>query len=215
VYVGEGCWGAPLRENNDDKSWTRASGSFNQFNWIFVDQDKIEVRTVMTDGSEQVGEVSASNIFEPPIGLSLWSPPGGDVIRLDKKRSASPSLSESPPRKDRPAPSTQPAPTQPKPATASAPETDDLGGDWDLLPRITPNPATGRVKIDYELAQPTDVSVVLVNTAREEIARLTYDNQTAGPYSRSLDFARLPAGKYLLVVRAGRKPIKRYQLVKG
>lgn len=217
VYVGEGCWGAPLRENNDDKSWTRASGSFNQFNWIFVDQDKIEVRTVMTDGSAQVGEVSASNIFEPPIGLSLWSPPGGDVIRIDKKRSASPPAPDPVVRKDRPTQDKPTIPVQDKPAptSSSAAETDDLGGDWDVLPRITPNPATGRVKIDYELAQPADVTVVLVNTAREEIARLAYDNQTAGPYSRSLDFARLPAGKYLLVVRAGRKPVKRYQLVKG
>ena len=37
-YIGEGCWGAPTRANDDDKSWTLASGSFNQIKWIFVDQ---------------------------------------------------------------------------------------------------------------------------------------------------------------------------------
>ena len=51
VYVGEGCWGAPLRNNDDPKPWTRASGSFNQFKWIFVDREKIEVRTIQTDGA--------------------------------------------------------------------------------------------------------------------------------------------------------------------
>lgn len=29
VYVGEGCWGAPLRPSDDAKSWTRDHGSFN------------------------------------------------------------------------------------------------------------------------------------------------------------------------------------------
>ena len=29
VYVGEGCWGAPLRGADDNKSWTRDSDSFN------------------------------------------------------------------------------------------------------------------------------------------------------------------------------------------
>ena len=58
VYAGEGCWGAPLRANDDDKSWTRASGSFNQFKWIFVGREGIEMRTIKTDGSDQIGRAS-------------------------------------------------------------------------------------------------------------------------------------------------------------
>lgn len=80
VYIGEGCWGAPLRDNNQEYSWTRNTGKFNQFKWIFVDESKIEVRTVMTDGSDQVGEVHPANIFEPPVGLSLWRPSKGAVL---------------------------------------------------------------------------------------------------------------------------------------
>lgn len=83
VYVGEGCWGAPLRQADDDKPWTRASGSFNQFKWIFVDESKIEVRTVMTDGADNVASVSPSNIFKAPYGLVLWTPDSGEVIEIN------------------------------------------------------------------------------------------------------------------------------------
>jgi hypothetical protein len=82
VYVGEGCWGAPLRTNNDDKTWTRNSGSFNQFKWIFVDRRKIEVRTVIIDGSSGVQESQGEHVFEMPGGLSLWNPSNGPVVTI-------------------------------------------------------------------------------------------------------------------------------------
>ncbi len=87
VYIGEGCWGAPLRDNNQEYSWTRNSGKFNQFKWIFVNSSKIEVRTIMTDGSDQVREVNHANIFEPPVGLSIWRPSKGSVLEI-KSRTA-------------------------------------------------------------------------------------------------------------------------------
>jgi hypothetical protein len=85
VYIGEGCWGAPLRANNDDKSWTRASGSFNQFHWIFVSEEAITVRTVKTDEADKAGSLTASNRFTTPVGLSIWSPPTGAVIEIPWK----------------------------------------------------------------------------------------------------------------------------------
>lgn len=85
VYVGEGCWGAPLRPNDSEKSWTRNSGSFNQFKWIFVDKNKIEVRTVKTDGARRVGSVSPQDIFQEPSGINLWNPSNGSVITILKK----------------------------------------------------------------------------------------------------------------------------------
>ena len=84
VYVGEGCWGAPLRANNDDKKWTRNSGSFNQFKWIFVDFDRIEVRTIKTDRSDDVGSVEPYDIFTPPRGLNLWQPSNGSVVFIER-----------------------------------------------------------------------------------------------------------------------------------
>lgn len=82
VYVGEGCWGAPLRTNNDSKSWTRDSGKFNQFKWIFIDKEKIEVRTIDVNNADEVGTVSESNIFEAPENLKIWSPSNGAVVTI-------------------------------------------------------------------------------------------------------------------------------------
>lgn len=86
VYVGEGCWGAPLRPNNKDKVWTRNSGSFNQFKWIFIDENQIEIRTIMLDQSRNTAEVEDYDIFTPPAGLKIWNPSQGDVIHIKKKR---------------------------------------------------------------------------------------------------------------------------------
>ncbi|MDO5968273.1 metallophosphoesterase [Flavivirga aquimarina] len=83
VYAGEGCWGAPLRVNNDDKSWTRNSGSFNQFKLIFIDSNEIELRTiVVTPNASEVDEVSDSNPFTLPDNLDIWNPSEGDVVKI-------------------------------------------------------------------------------------------------------------------------------------
>lgn len=81
VYIGEGCWGAPLRPNDDDKSWTRHSGSFNEVKWIFIDQDKIEIRTIKTDNADLVAALDDNNRFEMPNNIDIWTPaPGEDVL---------------------------------------------------------------------------------------------------------------------------------------
>jgi len=87
VYVGEGCWGAPLRRNNDDKKWTRNSGSFNQFKWIFVSENNIEIRTVETNNADVVGTVDPYDVFTPPANLKIWNPSNGPVLYIDKKYS--------------------------------------------------------------------------------------------------------------------------------
>ncbi|MEO1434730.1 MAG: metallophosphoesterase family protein [Bacteroidota bacterium] len=82
VYIGEGCWGAPLRPNNDDKDWTRASGSFNQIKWIFVSKEQVEIRTIKVDNARQVGALSEAERFFQPYNLEVWSPPTGEVVTL-------------------------------------------------------------------------------------------------------------------------------------
>ena len=84
VYAGEGCWGAPTRSNDDNKNWTRNSGSFNQFKWIFVDQSKIEVRTIKVDNASSVGEVSNGNPFQIPSNLDVWNPSNGSVVTINQ-----------------------------------------------------------------------------------------------------------------------------------
>lgn len=93
VYVGEGCWGAPLRSNNDGKNWTRNSGQFNQFKWIFVDQSKIEVRTIRVDNASSVGQVSNSNPFQIPSNLDVWNPSNGSVVTILNNNVTPPTVS--------------------------------------------------------------------------------------------------------------------------
>lgn len=80
TYVGEGCWGAPLRDADDDKSWTCASGSFNQFKLLYVDEDVIEMRTILVDNAEEVGEVSYDDYWALPENLDVWAPDCGEVL---------------------------------------------------------------------------------------------------------------------------------------
>ena len=111
VYVGEGCWGAPLRAANDGKKWTRAIGSFNQFKWIFVDNDKVEIRTVKTDNAFKVSELSKDNIFGIPSGLDIWAPKTGSVIRIYRKTGVSASFTK--PKENNTTPSSRQTPLKP------------------------------------------------------------------------------------------------------
>lgn len=88
TYIGEGCWGAPLRPNNDLKPWTRDSGKFNQFSWMFVDRMRTEIRTVVVGDPKNVAQVSDSDIFTAPAGLNIWQPAAGAVVTLPSRRPA-------------------------------------------------------------------------------------------------------------------------------
>lgn len=82
VFIGEGCWGAPLRAADDGKSWTIATESFNGLDWIEVTPEKIRVKTVRVEKPSSVQPVSADNSFENPKGLTLWEPKGGTILEI-------------------------------------------------------------------------------------------------------------------------------------
>lgn len=82
VFVGEGGWGAPLRDADDSKRWTRAIGSFNQVKWFFVDLNKIEVRTIKTENINEVEHLNDNNRFYMPANISLWNIDGANFITL-------------------------------------------------------------------------------------------------------------------------------------
>ena len=106
VYIGEGCWGAPLRPNDDDKAWTRNSGKFNQFKWIFVDRYTVEARTIKTDNADMVASVDPKNRFLEPANLDLWQPSNGGVIYLENDET----LASTYPLAPAPIPVKEPAP---------------------------------------------------------------------------------------------------------
>jgi hypothetical protein len=90
-FVGEGCWGAPTRNNDDDKEWTLASGSFNQVKWVFVDCEKIELRTIMTDDIADITPLK--NQFDVPSNMPLWNPIEiGEVLMIEKQVLSSPEV---------------------------------------------------------------------------------------------------------------------------
>ncbi len=79
LYIGEGGWGAELRTVDDDKSWTLAHGTFNQVKWLFVDQNSIEIRTILTDDANLVvAKTDADSKFTIPDGINLWNPTPAD-----------------------------------------------------------------------------------------------------------------------------------------
>ncbi|MEM0997396.1 MAG: Ig-like domain-containing protein [Bacteroidota bacterium] len=92
TYVGEGTW-APLRGNDDDKLWTRNSGSFNAFKWIWVNQCEVQLRTVRTTNEAIVGSLTDANIFTFPPNIDLWNPSNGEVVTLENYACDPPAVS--------------------------------------------------------------------------------------------------------------------------
>ena len=86
VYAGEGCWGAPLRTADDSKPWTRDAASVNQFNWIFVSKEKIELRTVLYENAAEVSELTEETRFMMPEKIKLWTPSNGSLVEIYQQK---------------------------------------------------------------------------------------------------------------------------------
>ena len=92
TFIGEGSWGAPTRKNDDDKSWTLASGSFWQFKLITAMPNKLEIRTVkFGDEDEEYNAHDVETITQKeqnmnptliPKNLDLWKIKVGEVLEL-------------------------------------------------------------------------------------------------------------------------------------
>ncbi len=79
TYIGEGCWGAPIQLNDDNKTWTRDSGAFNCVKWVTVAPKQIEVRTILFDNAQEVGQLYDENRFTPPANIRFRNYGNGDV----------------------------------------------------------------------------------------------------------------------------------------
>lgn len=205
VYIGEGCWGAPLRSADNPRAWTRAHDSFNQFKWIFVRQSDIEIRTVKTENVDYVREVSDDDIFQVPVGLTLWDPPSGDVITIVNKAYTPPE--PSPPISDRfnQRPSTQqPAPSKTNNTPANV-QMALLNAD-----------AQGVLKFKYSLPRPGTVTIILTQKLADGnlavVSKNELHNQSAGENLQRLNLSKVPPGEYMLIIKAKDKLIKRYRV---
>ena len=88
MYIGEGSWGASPRGNDDDKSWTLSSGSFNQIKWfhVFPDEKKtpahLKIYTVKSGSYDSekkltlydanVEALTEKNLFDIPANITLF-----------------------------------------------------------------------------------------------------------------------------------------------
>lgn len=201
IYIGEGCWGAPLRANDDDKNWTRNSGSFNQFNWIFVDAKKMEIRTIMTDISDNVGEVNDRNIFEPPIGLSIWNPSNGDVLTITK---------------DKPAPPIVSAASDASQSVASkttSSDNEDAADSWSQQPKILCD-GSGKIAFRYTLKKSCSVVVLLLDESFTVLDKMSLGNQAPKMHLKELNLQNLKSGNYYLVIKGGEDVVGKYQVIR-
>lgn len=210
VYIGEGCWGAPLRNNDDDKAWTRASGSFNQFNWIFIDKEKIEVRTIQTDGAGRVANIDPKNIFKAPIGIRIWNPANGDVITIAAKAPAMPAFDENM-MASRGGVQGEQSTVKASPAAGTVA---DETGNWEDCPLVVADATTGEAQIKYNVEESCNVVIRVINPKLQEVTRIELNNQTPKEYLKSVKINHLPPGKYLAIVKGDRKVLRRYRVVK-
>ncbi len=86
VYVGEGCWGAPLRPADDLKSWTRDAASIDQFKWLWIDKNTIEIRTVEYHSVHNTQQLSPDNVFTVPQGIKLRQMQDGNTVVTIKNK---------------------------------------------------------------------------------------------------------------------------------
>jgi hypothetical protein len=91
TYIGEGSWGAPMRDcytyYNSDKAykWTLAQGKFAGFNVICVSKLLMEIRTVFIDSIANVGQVSETDpACTFPSGVYSLNTEVGSVVTLNR-----------------------------------------------------------------------------------------------------------------------------------
>lgn len=85
VYVGDGSWGAPMKEFNDGYSWNRDKARIHGFHLVRVSVKEIQVRTVDFANANEVYPLPPRSYCKPlPKNLKIWNPSNGSVVILNK-----------------------------------------------------------------------------------------------------------------------------------
>ncbi|NQY12114.1 MAG: T9SS type A sorting domain-containing protein [Flavobacteriales bacterium] len=83
VYVGEGCWGAPLYKDEDSKSWTKCYSEFDQIRWVFITPTEIEIKVIRIGMSGSSESVDDADRFATPDGLYIWDCDESSTVIID------------------------------------------------------------------------------------------------------------------------------------
>jgi hypothetical protein len=76
-FIGGGSWGI-VRDADVSYSYTLAKDSFYAFNWVFIDKDKMEIRTIDTQSPDSITERTEDTRFniDTDIDNVIWKPSG-------------------------------------------------------------------------------------------------------------------------------------------
>jgi hypothetical protein len=181
VYIGEGGWGAPLRQANRNRKWTRNSESFNHFHWIFVNKEKIEVRTVRTESVDKVFASASKNPFEMLKGLEIWSPGNGAVVTIPGS-----------------------APITSSVLSVEKAEVVNV----ESFPKVSAE--YGNLELSFHLPQSGDVKVRVHQLNMDEIYSFVIPKLPAGKNTEIIRFDKVPPGRYVVALRSGSKLIGRF-----
>jgi hypothetical protein len=72
-----------------------------------------------------------------------------------------------------------------------------------LLQRVSPNPATDRISISYQLPHAAQVSIAIIDQRGREVVRAFEGSGAAGEHGLEIDCSMLPSGVYFIRCEAG------------
>jgi hypothetical protein len=168
VYIGEGCWGAPVRTADRTYSWTRAAGEFNMYHWMMVSKDKIEIKYVMYDNVDEVSEVDPNNRFAVPAGMQIWEPANGSGSTLVIENPTSP---------------------------ATFIKAKKMGNAQALL---TPNPVKNTATLHYSISSPQVVKIAIYDFEGRLVRSLSSQKMPIGSYQLNINTSDLAPGNYMV-----------------
>lgn len=200
VYIGEGGWGAPLRESNKIKSWTQASGSFNQFKWIWVNANEIAIRTVVINNSSASRSLALNQRFSVPQGLSLWEPQGENVLYIRKKGKQA-SIT----------PTASPQYAKPRTQVDATPNQNNAGPIATDPLRLSPS---GKVQVAYTVRQAGSVELVIITEQMKQFHKIPLGEKSPGPQKEWVNMPDLPRGiRWEVIIKDARGLCQKYQLL--
>ncbi|MEM9837248.1 MAG: metallophosphoesterase family protein [Bacteroidota bacterium] len=211
VYIGEGGWGAPIRMNNNDKKWTKASDNFNQLKWIWVSASRMEVRTIKTDQSKGALALSDANRFQVPNGLSLWQPDGKPALILAKGKAREVIRPAAAPPKVHP--NQRPNPPTARPGNGGPPGSRIAKPGRPPLKEVLKPNFNNKVKVEYTLRRAGSVRVMVVTDKLIQFYKKDLPAQQPGIYREWIQLPEIPRGvKWELVLKSDKQIVKKYVL---
>ncbi|NNE29953.1 MAG: hypothetical protein HKN16_09960, partial [Saprospiraceae bacterium] len=92
-------------------------------------------------------------------------------------------------------------------------ESSSLSVDKDYL---IPDPSSGFLKVRYQLDEPSDVNIRLLQKSKNGRALMTsrYQNQRKGKYLKSINMNDYPHGSYHLVIQVNEEVLQEFEIQK-